>query len=247
MPALVVAAFVKAIAAITIPFFMLAIWLKESRPIRRVRWLLESLLPIGAILIAVLLPFGPLLENLGGILDEATRRTGYSLAATLVLVVRDWVVVPLTTTLAVPRNTVSALDHYARVVPRWLALGGLAVLYLRQLCMVRRRKRDPIAASAEALFAYVVLAPSFRMWYPAWPMALTALRPTRGRLLRVSTACLTAQLSVLVFGYLIRWDALPRHLLGTGLTLMVPMLVPVMDRWIRQSDAAPFDKATVLG
>lgn len=234
IPAFVLAAHIKAIAAIAIPLFALDLWFSRSSGLERLHWLLGTLLLAGVISLALFAPFGIPRQHLDEVLNEARFRSGFSFAVALDLTVQQRVLPVLARTLHLPEGTMSILRRYATIVPRWLALGGLAALYLRQLGMVWRRERDPIVASAEAFYACVVLAPVYRMWYPAWPMALASLRPGRDRLLRTEAACLSAELSVLVYGFLFRWPDPPRLLLGTALTLLVPTLVPVIARWARR-------------
>jgi len=234
VPAFVVAAYVKAIAAIAIPLFALDMWFAESSGLERLHWLLKTLLLAGAISLVVFAPFGIPRQYIAEVLNEAKSRVGFSFAVAVDLALQQQVLPVLERTLRLSEGTMSTLSRYATIVSRWLSLGGLAALYLRQLGMVWRRKRDPIVASAEAFYACVLLAPIYRMWYPAWPMTLATLRPNRDRLIRAEAACLSAELSVLVYGFAVRWRDLPRLLLGTTLTLLVPTLVPLVDRWMRR-------------
>jgi hypothetical protein len=236
LPALVMAALVKGIAAITIPLFALAIWLGEPRLLVRLRWLGLSLLVSVGLAVALYLPFGPPWQNMGQVVGKTTADYGFSVSALLVLVLRQVIDVSTGRFLALPAETREMLLICVYIVPRWLALAGLAALYVRQLVMVWRKKQDPIAGSTEALFACALLVPSYRIWYPSWSMALAALRPGGRRCLRTGTACLTAELSVLIYGYLDQLTMLARHVLGVALTFLVPILSPWLCRWARRRE-----------
>jgi hypothetical protein len=233
---LVVAALVKGIAAITIPLFALAIWLGEPRLLMRLRWLGLSLLASVGLAVALCLPFGLPWQNMGQVVGKTTADYGFSVSALLVLVLRQVIDVSTGRFLALPAETREVLLTCVYIVPRWLALAGLATLYARQLVMVWRKRQDPIAASAEALFACALLVPSYRIWYPSWSMALAALRPGGRRCLRTGTACLTAELSVLIYGYPDQLTMLARHVLGVALTFLVPILSPWLCRWARRRE-----------
>jgi alpha-1,6-mannosyltransferase len=232
LPALVMAVLVKMIAAIVVPFFVLDIWIREPHLGTRLRWLVLTVLLSAAIGVLLYAPFGLPWQNVRGIWNEATVQFGFSLPTTLLLIVHDWVIPSVSRSYALSRETQVALYRYAYGVPRWLALAGLAFLYLRQFSMVWRKKQSPIAASMETFFAYLILAPSFRMWYPAWSMALAPLCPNRDRLLRVGTICLTAELSVLIYGQMREWGSLTGHVLGTTFTQVLPILLPILSGWI---------------
>ena len=234
LPALTAAVLVKMIAVIVIPLFVLSIWLEKPNLRARLRWIVLTVPLSAAIWVLLFAPFGPLGQNFSGILDEAATRVGFSFAATVALVVIKGVVPFLARSASWSLEALQNLANLGIAVPRWLTLGGLAVSYLWQLGKVWRKRGGPVAAGAEAFFAYLILAPSYRMWYPAWSMPLTALRPTRGRLLRVGAACLTAELSVLIYGYLWPWGTMFTHLVGPPFTLLLPLLLPLLDRWIRR-------------
>jgi hypothetical protein len=167
-------------------------------------------------------------------MNEATGRHGFSFMMTIALLLQHKVISPLYLSGSLSGERAGALLIAVYDVPRWLALAGVAILYVRLFVQVWKGKQTPIQASAEAFLVLVFLIPSYRMWYPAWPMTLTALAPSRGRLLRVGSACLAAELSVLVYGFLRSWSHLARHLLGVPLTLALPLLLPVLDRWVRR-------------
>ncbi len=232
LPAFAVAALIKAIAALPLPFFIVAIWNAHDQR-GRVRSLGSGVLISIVTVVLLFIPFGLPWENVGGVLNEATSRYGFSFAATLVLVLRHWVVVPLIEAFDLSVHTRWLLLHYAYLVPRWLAFGALAWWYWRLLDDTWRRGKDPVAAGAEAFFAYLILAPSYRMWYPAWTAVLAALRPGEGRMLRAGLACMMGELSVLSYGYLSRWGLLTCHLVGTAYTLLLPAVAPWLVRSLR--------------
>ena len=232
LPALVLAALVKSVAVMVIPFFLLDIWLAKPGLWSRLRWLAPTLILSFAGVIVLYAPFGPLLQSLGGTLNEATGRHGFSFMMTIALFLEHKVISPLYLSGFLSYERASALLIAAYDGPRWLSLVGIAVLYLRQFILLWKRERTPIAAGAEAFFIFLALTPSYRMWYPAWAMTLAALAPSRERLLRTGMACATAQLSVLIYGFLKSWSYLARHLLGVTWTLVLPMLLPVLDRWV---------------
>ena len=234
LPAFVVAVLCKAIAAIVIPFFILAIWADRAGRSARLRWLTHSLILSALAAAALCAPFGFPWQNVGGILQETAGDYGFSFSAMLALIFRQWTIPSIARHVALPARTLLALKEYAYDVPGWLAVSGLAVLYVRQLVMVWQRKRDPIAAGTEAFFAVAMLVPSYRMWYPTWSMTLAALCPKRERLLRVGAACLTAGLSGLIYGYLHHWSVLIRHVLGTAFTLVLPVLLPALIRRVQR-------------
>jgi hypothetical protein len=230
LPALVVAALVKAVAVIVIPFFLIATWLQESSPRKRLRSIALAFVLSLAIAWVLSAPFTLTWGNVGIPWNEAATKSAYSFSSTLMLALHRWVVTPLARSPFLTEEALSTLVRYVDVAPHWLATGGLAILYLRQLVLVWRRRRGPIAASAEAFFACLVLAPNYRMWYPAWAMTLATLCPERDRLLRAGAACLTAELSALIYTYLFKWDILIRYAMGTTFTLLLPVLSPALYR-----------------
>jgi len=231
LPALGMAALIKAIAAITLPFFALAIWLSEPRLSARLRWLLFSLILSVLVSMALYAPFGLPWRNINGMLED-TAPYGFSISATLVLILYKCIDVSRARFSPLPMETLRMLRHYAYVVPRWLALAGLTILYVWQLVLVWKRRQDPIIASLEVFFACVVLTPGYRVWYPSWAMALIALRPRWDPFLRVGTACLAAELSGLIYGNWNTLSVLSRHLLGTVFVILLPVLSPKLWRRI---------------
>ncbi|MDH7473579.1 MAG: hypothetical protein QHJ74_06175, partial [Anaerolineae bacterium] len=89
----------------------------------------------------------------------------------------------------------------------------------------------PVIAAFRSLFAYLVLAPSFRVWYPTWLVPLAALEPDEGRAERAAVFCVTAALSVVVYGYVWGWlrphlDYLGIHAIAVPLVFIPPLIVP---------------------
>jgi hypothetical protein len=221
LPAFVTAVLIKSIAVLVIPLFLLDMWREQRGASARLQWMGQTVLVSVVIAVMLCSPFEVPWRNTGTLWSEAANRHGYSLASIVLLSERAW-------NTALPFSIVST-------IARGLAFACIAALYLRQGIKLWRRQQDPISAGMEAFWAYVLLAPTFRMWYPAWAMSLAALRPNGTRLLRAAVLCLAAELAVLVYGYLSEWSLLARHIPGTALTVFLPLLAPSLIRWFGHS------------
>jgi len=231
LPTLVAAALVKAVAALLIPIALAALWREEqacrgAAPLHPRSLALSIFLSL-ALISVFYAPFWPPWASVKGVVEEVGRPAGFSPSALVKLAASH-----LLLALCDERPPRWAFGLVA-ALPRWLALAGVAALYLREL-RAAARGRDLVEAAFNALFAYLILAPSFRMWYPAWLVPLAALRPGEGRRWRMVAFSWSAQLSVAIYGYLWGWVSGPRwlitHALGVPFTFLPPLVAPKAQR-----------------
>ena len=226
--ALVLAALCKMIAVLVIPPVLIFLL------VRRLHWRarLDFLVKLGALtagLVLVLyIPFWPPWKSIAGVLGESTGRFGFSIP-TLLLLVLQALIDPHLGSLS-PRGVRTAL-FVINDLPRWIAQGLFGVLYLRLLVHVWRERARPVVTMFRSLFTYLMLAPSFRVWYPTWLVPLAALEPDEGRAERAAAFCATVALSVVIYGYVWGWwrarlDYLAIHAIAVPLVFIPPLIIP---------------------
>lgn len=215
--AVLLATFVKPIAALLLPLFLLAGLRRQPDWRARARFVgLSALMGVGLTAV-VFLPFGSPLSLAERLLREASAGASFSPLALLVLLLRR-ADIPLTFTLlgqvALALFLLFVVWNWVRV---WWGDGrGTAV----------------VRASGDTLFGYLLQAFNFRIWYTAWTYPFWLLDGALGgsgyRLRAGWWFLLTGQLSVIVYGHLYAYalqDPLLSHLIGVPLTLGLPFVL----------------------
>jgi len=225
--ALVIAVLCKVIALLVIPPVLIILLLQRPSWRARVGFLTRAGGLAAGLTLALYVPFWPPWESIAGVLGETTGRLGFSIPTLVVLALRS----------LIGPHLGSLSPHEARValfviydLPRWIAQGLFAVLYLRLLIHAWRERTRPTVTAFRSLFTYLMLAPSFRVWYPTWLVPLAALKPGEGRAERAAVFCATAALSVVVYGYVWGWlrahlDYLGIHAIAVPLVFLPPLLI----------------------
>ena len=110
---------------------------------------------------------------------------------------------------------------------------GVFVAAALWLFWLTYRGRSGLRGTADVLYAYVITALNFRIWYAAWPFAWLLLDVEDRRAayrLRVGLwFLLTSQLSVVIYGHvrthLFGGDHAPAHLIGVPFVFLLPWLL----------------------
>jgi hypothetical protein len=226
--ALVIAALCKVIALLVIPPMLIILLLQRPSWQARLGFMAKAGGLAVGLTLALYAPFWPPWRSIAGVLGETTGRFGFSIPTLLVMILQ---------TLISP-HLGSLSPHWIRValcviydLPRWIAQGLFGVLYLRLLVRAWHERTQPAIAAFRSLFAYLMLAPSFRVWYPTWLTPLAALEPDEERAERAAVFCATAALSVVVYGYVWGWlrahlDHLGIHAIAVPLVFVPPLVIP---------------------
>lgn len=219
---LLLAALVKPIGLLAIPFFALAIWRELPDLAARLRLFGWGVVWGGTAVLLSFLPFGSPLDLALRLLREASNIPGFSLATLALLLAGEWGQ-PVTAEL------IEWMANGFRL-PFLLLIGWL-------LWLGWRNGRSPLRAAADTFFAYSLQALSFRLWYSTWPFPWLLLAdngetslPYR---LRVGLwYLLTAQLSVLIYGhlraYVLGGSQLAAHLIGIPFVFGLPFLLALI-------------------
>lgn len=226
--ALVLAALCKMIAVLVIPPVLIFLMVRRSHWRTRLDFLVKLGMLVAGLVLALYIPFWPPWESITGVLSESMGRFGFSIP-TLFLLALQALVEPHLGSLS-PHGVRAAL-FVIYDFPRWLAQGLFALFYLRLLVRAWREQTQPVIAAFCSLFAYLMLAPSFRVWYPTWLGPLAALEPDEGRAERAAVFCVTVSFSVVVYGYVWGWlrphlDYLGIHAIAVPLVFIPPLIVP---------------------
>lgn len=222
--ALVLAALCKVIALLTIPPVLIIVLWQWPTWRERLHFLVRAGAVAMLVILILYLPFWPPWESISGVLGESTRRWGFSIPTLCALVLQA----------VVERLAVGSARLWVFVVyelPRWIVQGLFVVLYLRLLARAWRERTASVVTAFRSLFTYLLLAPSFRVWYPTWLVPLAALQPGEGRAERAAIFSFTAALSVVVYGYVWGWlrahlDHLGIHAIAVPLVFIPPLVLP---------------------
>ena len=218
--ALSLAVLTKASAAPLAPLLMIVILREQSGWRQRLITLIGAGgLALGIVLLAYL-PFWPPWESIAGVLDELSNRYTYTIAATLRMILREFIP-----------------GELARAIPRVVGRVIFVTLYFWAAVQLWRRRMKLAQAGLFVFFVYLLAGTSYRIWYPIWLVPLAALHlepPTR---LRVGLLCLTSELSILMFYLVWRWvlngtvlphaDWLVMHLITVPWQFGLPLLAPL--------------------
>ncbi|MDY7040569.1 MAG: hypothetical protein SVX38_06885 [Chloroflexota bacterium] len=234
--ALVAAALCKVIALLVIPPVLIALLLQRPSWRARIGFLAKAGVLTAGLTLALYAPFWPPWESIAGLLGETTGRYGFSIP-TLLLLALQALISPHLGSLSTSAGRMTLFVIYD--LPRWIAQGLFAVLYLRLLVRVWRGRTRAVVTSYQSLFTYLITAPSFRVWYPTWLVPLAALEPDEGRAERSAVFCATAALSVVIYGYVWGWlrahiEHLGIHAIAVPLVFIPPLIVP----WLLRKRAA---------
>lgn len=231
--ALTLAVLTKLSAALLAPLLMVAILRHQRGWLRRLGVLAGSAALAVGLAAAAYAPFWPPWQAIVGVIDEFSHRYTYTIAALLRMALREFI----------PKDLAAAIPRTAgRVI--------FAALYLWILFRLWRRRARLAEAGALAIFAYLLTATSYRIWYPLWLVPLAALHLTPRTRLRTFLLCLTSELSILAYYLVWRWllngYVLPNlNWLGIhavvvpwqfGLPLLLPMRRP--RRWPASEERA---------
>lgn len=230
---LLLAALVKPIGLLPIPFFALAIWRELDTSAARMRIVAWGVVWGGTAVLLSFLPFGSPVDLALRLLREASNIPGFSLATLALLLAGEWGQ-PITA------NFVELIANLFRL-PFLLMIGWL-------LWLGWCNGRSSLRAAADIFFAYSLQALSFRLWYSTWPFPWLLLEDNGttwpSYRLRVGLwFLLNVQLSVLIYGhlraYLLGGSQLAAHLIGIPFVFGLPFLLarpgqrlakPVADR-----------------
>ncbi|MCB8978127.1 MAG: polyprenol phosphomannose-dependent alpha 1,6 mannosyltransferase MptB [Ardenticatenaceae bacterium] len=220
---LLLAALVKPIGLLTIPFFALAIWRDLPDLVARLRLFAWGVVWGGTAVFLSFLPFGSPVELAQRLLSEASDTPGFSLTTLALLVAGAKGV-------AITPEFVGQLANLFRLL--------FVLLILGLLWGVWRYGRSPLRAAADILFAYCLQALSFRLWYSTWPFPWLLLEETDSTSplpyrLRVGLwYLLTVQLSVLIYGHLrvyaLGGSQLAAHLIGIPFVFGLPFALALL-------------------
>lgn len=229
---LVIATLCKVIALLVIPPVLIILLVQRLSWQARFSFLAKAGGLATGLALALYTPFWPPWESVAGVLGESTGRFGFSIP-TLLLLALQALIGPRLGSLGPHWNRAALFVIYE--LPRWLAQGLFGLLYLRLLVFVWRERTQPVAAAFRSLFTYLMLAPSFRVWYPTWLVPLAALEPDEGRAERTAMFCAAAALSVVVYGYVWGWlrahlDYLAIHAIAVPLVFIPPLIIPLLLR-----------------
>lgn len=216
---LLLAALVKPIGLLVIPFFALAIWRDLPDLAARLRLFGWGVAWGGTAVFLSFWPFGSPVDLVQRLLSEASDSPGFS-PATLALLMAG------NSGVAITPEFVAQVANLFRLL--------FVLLIVGQLWGVWRYGRSPLRAAADTLFAYSLQALSFRLWYSTWPFAwLLPDAPDDAPLpyrLRVGLwYLLTTQLSVLIYGhlrvYVLGGSQLAAHLIGIPFVFGLPFVL----------------------
>jgi alpha-1,6-mannosyltransferase len=221
---LLLAALIKPIALLPIPFFALAIWRELDSSAARLRLVAWGVLWGGTAVFLSFLPFGSPADLALRLLREASNIPGFS-PATLALLLASEGGQPVTADFIEFMANLFRLPFFLLMV--WLLWLGW------------RNGRSPLRAAADTLFAYSVQALSFRLWYSTWPFPWLLLEDngetSPAYRLRVGLwFLLNVQLSVLIYGhlraYVLGGSQLAAHLIGIPFVFGLPFLLARLSR-----------------
>lgn len=189
--ALALAVTAKLAALLLLPLFGLA--LLRPGPENPASWrgrlgqaAAAGLIALATILLLYLM-IGPLPQVFQGALRTLSGR-GFTIAANVRVILREIIPRPVAETL--PHNT-------ARII--------FILFYLWCLVQLWRNRLDLVSAGFLAYFSQIILAPNFRIWYPAWLVPLAALQLTPATLRRTLLFGLAAELSLVNYFVVWRW------------------------------------------
>lgn len=214
---LALAPLTKPIGLLPLPFLLLAAWRRMPGTSQRWRFLLGG--GAGSLALAVLafLPFGSPLELARRLLREVAIGGGFS-PATLV-----WF---LSQRLG-PGISGARLGQIGALI---FAVVALWLLWRSW------RGRSALRGAADAFFAYLATAITFRIWYSIWPFPWLVLDRKEGnrRLAFGLWFLLAAQLSVVIYGHvrvhMLDQSMYQAHLLGVPFTFGLPLLLALASR-----------------
>jgi hypothetical protein len=220
---MLLAALTKPVALLPIPIFFLACW-RDSQ--KRGRLLSGTAVTSLLLILVTFLPFGSPLPLLARLSRESAAYPGFSPLTIVLLFIQE-----VGTLTAVHLQTVANIG-------RLLFLGMAGWLVWRTWY-----GRSPLRAAADIFFTYLLTAPTFRVWYAAWPFPWLLLdeaeggrRPSATFRLRVGLYfLLTSQLSVVIYSHLhvyaLGGNSLLTHLIGVPFTFGLPFLLAALPEW----------------
>lgn len=208
----------KPIGALALPLFFVAIWRGLASNQLRVRFLMVTV-GGGLLLVALsFLPFGSPLALGQRLMQEAAGGAGFSPAVLLILFGQQ-------------QGLSFSLDMVARAT---LFMFGMLVFWLLWKTW---RGRSLVRGTADILYAYLLQALNFRIWYAAWPFPWLLVDAVANegdgrvsfRLRYGLWFLLTTQLSVLIYGHIrihvLGGDQLAAHFLGVLFAFAAPFVL----------------------
>lgn len=216
---LLLAALVKPIALLPLPFFALAIWRELPDLQARLRLAGWGVVWGGTAVFLSFLPFGSPVDLAQRLLREASNIPGFS-PATLAL-------------LAAGARGVLVTPEFVEQMASLFRLPFLLLIVVL-LWWMWRNGRSPLYAASDILFAYSLQALSFRLWYSTWPFPWLLLEdndavPLPYRLRVGLWFLLTTQLSVLIYGhlrtYVLGGSQLAAHLISIPFVFALPFVL----------------------
>lgn len=212
----VLAALTKPIAAVALPFLLLAQWRTQDRWRDRLRFLLLASASSALLASLTFALFGSPFALAVRLLTEASEAVGFSPGILLVLLAQR---LGLSFDLPAVVETATTLA---------LALFALLTLWLAWRVW---RGMHPALGIAGSFAAYLITAFTFRIWYSVWPFPWLLLNGDRPRyaLSAGFWFLCTAHLSILIYGHLrvhaLSGDQVVAHLLGVPFTFLLPLLL----------------------
>lgn len=234
--ALTLSALAKAPAAMILPLF--AVILLREEPTWRQRLLKAFVLGLIGLITVYLVyaAFGPVRETMEGLSNTVSlsRRGGFSIAAGLRMVLRE--IIPVGVAETLPRTT-----------GRYIFL----IVYAGLLLQLWRHKFNLVTAGFLVFFSQLILWRTFRIWYPTWLIPLAAIHLTPATFWRTTLFGLTAELSLVNYFVVWRWELrdLPweklglvttnyywtvMHILTVPWVFGLPLFGPILMRWVQQ-------------
>jgi len=199
--AMSLAVLTKLSAALMAPLLMVAILRSQPTWWRRVAILIGAAAIAAGLIVLAYLPFPPLEETLGGILEEMSRSYTYTIAAFARMVLREFIP-----------------NDLAMSIPRVIGRVTMLLIYGWALVRVALGRTRLAEAGFLVYFCFLLTNTGYRIWYPLWLVPLAVLHCTPRTRLRTVLISLTSELSILMFYLLWRW-VLNGETLPNGLVL----------------------------
>ncbi len=200
---------VKPIGLLAFPFLALAAW-QQTVAAQRFRIFLFSAIGVLVSSGLAFAPFGSPTHLIKRLWLEASGVAGFSPTALLILINQ--------------RLSVSGAFALVNQLSSWALVASAGFVFGWAWL-----KKRPMRGVANVFGAYLGLALSFRLWYPAWllPWLIFEKADNSQRLNAGILLLITAQLSVFIYGHMWRMvlagDFLLAHLLGVSFTFGLPL------------------------